>query len=229
MVHPWRQRFAHDHWWKEPAQVATPLEAAFWEIFRRNPKIGELLKQLPQVVFERWDDDLLVAGLSLESWPQLGNAGRKFWRYFLIERMPPQRGLHADAVILVNQHRKKLWRMQRHSKEDPGKMREYARALAIWGISKEWIDDAVQCDRDGRVLIAVDPLATGIGKLVEQIVKDWRRDFIPKQKGKQRLDQWLDVIACFEKAELDRHRGVNRDDQLFVRYRRIIDRLKLPF
>lgn len=229
LLPPWRERFDHDHWWLKPGQQ-VPLEAGIWEIFRRHPDMPSHIHRITastetQILMSNQPAPILVAGYCFRSWPKLEKRHRKLWREFLEEVMPPQRGFHPGSVIVLNDYRKKAISLRSEAKGDPAKVLNCVRFLSFVDTYQDQMTaDVVEHDKKGRILIAVDPLATGTGKLVEQIVKDWRKEKSAVKRGKPRLGQWGDVIYSFETRELS---GQKRSAQLFARYRRIIGALKL--
>jgi hypothetical protein len=130
--------------------------------------------------------------------------------------MQPQRGYHPGAVTTLNDFRKETILPGEEAKGDP---RNYLRYMIY---KDRMVAAAVDHDKHGKILIAVDPLATGTGKQIERIVKNWRGRQGAAEIGKPRLGQWLNVIASFEEHELNRSEKQRRNDQLFARYRRTL-------
>ena len=89
-------------------------------------------------------------------------------------------------------------------------------------------DAALAAVRKGRIVLAIDPSARGIGKLVEEIIAKRNISGKSERPGKARINAWLQVIAAFEEAEMRRGKAEKRDDQLAARYRRTILDLKWP-
>ncbi len=216
---PWRDEFDHDHWWLNQGEDKEPvtLEAAMWEIFRRHPKTlsrrehNEAMVKLNSGSKKETDDDgtklqLFLSTYCCKSWPDLQDATRGLWQVLLGEKFPPQRGFYPSPVNFLNYHRATGDRDEE------------------WWLSRL----VVHFHKKGRLIFAVDPFATGTGKLVEQFVKEWRQGKNPTNKGKSHLGQWLDVISSFESKELVRNSKEKQNDQLFCRYRRIIRRLIMP-
>jgi hypothetical protein len=114
----------------------------------------------------------------------------------------------------------------KHSpKGDVTKRLDLARGLMMVSTKQSRMTaEAIAQDTQGKILLAIDPLATGAGKQVERIVKAWRNGRKAVNRGKLQLKKSRNVIAKFEAQELSRKANEIRDDQLFAQYRRIIGR-----
>ncbi len=224
-----REHFDHDHWWKKSG-TNVPMEAVLWEIFRRHPETQRYHNEI-------CDGKIALASLfptspppqiaawCCDSWPKLKKTPRRLWHEYLLEVIPPQRGFHPGAVIVLNNYRKELLSPWDSGKGDPAKFRDYIGRLSMTPTYQSRMTaDVIEHDDKGRILFAIDPLSTGAGKRVEQVVKEWRKEKSAVKRGNSRLGQWGDVISSFEKQEL---KCEKRNDQLFARYRRIIGGLKL--
>jgi hypothetical protein len=136
-----------------------------------------------------------------------------------LEGIPPQRGFHPGAVTVLNEYRNELLAL----KGDGATSLDYIRRLSMVPTYEGRMkSDAIEQDRKGRILLAIDPLSDGAGKQVEKIVKAWRKDKIAVTKGKARHGQWGDIISSFERDELSRPNKKKRENQLFAQYRRIV-------
>lgn len=195
------------------------VEAAAWEIFRRRtviPALCEQAKMQGWAIDVQKDDaaqllaignDLphfkanqaLLASFATLAWPAL-NISEKVINTLL----PPQHGCRPSSVGVLN--------------FTTGSEREQS------------IEQAAQSSKQGKLVLVVDPCAHGIGAKVEAFATMWRTLCGKPQTnyGRARVDTWLAMIADFESAELNRPAGQKRGDQLFARYRRIIDRWEWP-
>lgn len=215
-----KQPFSHEHWWgKTPEDV--PLDAAMWELFRRHPQIPRLLARIDQRFINPTPAALLGVGKfmldNLEcalarmcclTWKELEKTDLLIWGHVMAAKVKGQSGFYPQPVHVLN-----------YSRLSPTKPSHPENDLQT---------RVVELDRNGMLLLAIDPFAPRLGKRVEEVAAQWRHGLKPRKVGKASVGQWLKVIATFESAERTRKKTVNRDDQLFARYRRVIARWEWP-
>ena len=200
------------------------MEAMLWEIFRRKPETQELHFTAVAKIRRHPNDvvtPLLTGPVSLaaacccQTWPKLGKRLRWVWHDHL-ENTKPQRGFHPGALTVLNEYRKDLISSEKSVWENFHKISYHQSRMA---------GEIIEQDNKGKILFAVDPLASGIGKRVEQILKSWPKEKRAFKPAKFRPGQWGDVISSFENEELSRKRRKEKGyDQRFAKYRRIIAR-----
>jgi hypothetical protein len=247
MAPKWCNKFDHEHWWEKDSKEATQ-EAAVWEVLRRHPQTENLITEKVPLYQTSLQLEFSLKFKGLFSWPKMAEGeslyfSQKHWAESLSE-LPPQWGVPRYGVfeidVIENEEIKELgkryWDTYRpsrsHKRSDFNALR---RARKIWDDSIGSRGsyggganfDAFNSLTLGRVLVGFDPRRPGIEKLVQRTIREIIKSAKRKGDGAERVGKsywrdWLIIIAEFEKAEMTRIAKQKRDDQLYVRYRRII-------
>ena len=255
LIPPWRDRFEHCHWWPPDPQRTeewkkVPFIAAAWEVFRRHPaaKVLHDLDCCPDSRFEAF-----IQSHGLGAWPNLadrcighdavtekerqcvGRSIRREWREAMVE-LPAQRGFDPRPVYSVTAQSVDL--ESGISPEaalvlDPelAKTDDFSRSKlenARHAQEAEIARLAVEHYQAGRILIAIEPDTANLDDACNALVACYKQHRVPAEHGRGRPKDWLGVIGGFEKGELKRLSAQIRDDQRFVRYRRIVNGWSWP-
>jgi len=221
------KEFSHRHWWKDNPQ-AVSVEAAIWEILRRHPRAHEGLEQVTSGIRREGFPQLQawVGFHCLLDWTELSESLKTdFIRR--IQSLPPQHGWLPPPMTVLNDFRK--WRALLERIKSRGDGPELKKCEAT--LRKFLVEAVENCHDRGQLMVAIDVGAPipAITKAITSAVENFRGDQKPHDVGKNRIDDALAVVSEFEKKELSRDsRKTGRDDQLFARYRRIIQSWRWP-
>jgi hypothetical protein len=231
-------------------EVQIPCEAVLWEFFRRHPDlIGFGSMSRAQKLAFSLNFGMAKSGLTtardLElqadreheltrqklltrfahlSWPRFTEAPRELWQLYLEEKFPPQHGINLGEVVVLNPNRLKALVLDKRAKTSSADRLAAFRFRAVGHLLENAIHLAETADKKGHMLISIDPSAplASITEKIKAHVRTWKQQLQISKQEKNYISSSLDVVAKFERHELERDGAKKRDDQLFAMYRRAI-------
>jgi hypothetical protein len=250
---PFKTKFDRSHWWDEhphtgPEAAPYEPEAALYELARRHPLVAEetpIKVTLPgseplipvPSIFGPKPSLLWTRRLAMRSWVKLKKSERREWKSNIgklkgLDLRPQEslcRNLTRLARLAIVQQRADEERIWMENLSGP-----YCGLGWLPGLKsptdREWEAAIAQCAieayRQGYVLLAVAPdMAAHKAHIV--LLKEFQEHLklYPAAKAFQRSrsQDWLPLISKFEDAEARRDK---QREQLFVRYRRVVDAIQ---
>ena len=236
---PFKDQFDRTHWWKKDKAMGPP--ATLYELARRHPIIGETrLKMEGQPESKLLDEPASIHCLyriGMRSWPSLTLDEQEYWimsagkmkgldcRDDLEKCNSITRGAFTDLLLRCDT------KLERNPKDGADWITLIVKRFMTNRPTSEEMEsaiarNAVAAHRNGHILIAASPdLNAAEADLL--LPKAWRASLqmISKQEFKQRArtDDWLPLIAAFEKEKTGDNRTISR---AFIPYRRALDGIR---
>jgi hypothetical protein len=250
---PFKAKFDRSHWWDEhpytgPEAAPYEPEAALYELARRHPLVAEKtpinatlpgsepLIPLPSI-FGPKPSLLWTRRLAMRSWVKLTKSEQSAWKSHMgkskgLDLRPPDSlcrnitGLAHSAIIQQRADQQRTWAENLTGPYSglgwlPGRTsptdREWEAAIA---------QCAIEAHRQGYRLLAVAP-DMAAHKAQSVLLKEYQEQLrlYPSAKAIQRArwQDWLPLISKCEDAEAG---GDKQREQVFVRYRRVVDAIR---
>jgi hypothetical protein len=200
--------FDRSQWWKGKADI-DPV-AALYEIARRHPSVGRRDSSTPALI--------VLGNIGLNSWPKLSPGHQAMWKSF---------AGNLKGVDCRNDEEKcydVVW-------QDEGEPLNQAIALqrgnalpTVTELEAGIARRAIAAYRQGYILLAVAPeLESNEAKTLLARKYSEHRIMDGTGKHRARLEDWLALIAVFEKDATSKD-GLKFDS--FNRYKRAVDSIK---
>lgn len=222
--------FDRKHWWKHHPSLVC-IESATYELLRRHPAVEEIHRT--QRPYQEENTDCLQGFLQcngLKSWEALSDSDRQWFCEVLQVRYPSKGRDLTPGVFSVTAQSVDLTLGINPSAaltlvpDLPAKDRETAEEARLVEVSRL----AGEHHQAGRVLIAISPnfgsIEEGLRLLETCFRQHWQK---PEKVGRSRFQDWLSIIAEFEEGEDESTIKMNRNADLFRRYREIFKGVRI--